>query len=98
MLETKDILHVCVQKLLVERGKCWNWRTPRYVPTGTRRKERFHMCLQERGGSVGNGGRRATNICAYLNRKKRKEKKRILKIYLVEDYILFYVYKRLNVE
>jgi len=80
------ILHVCVQKFLVrERGKCWNWRTSRYVPTGTRRKERFHMCLQERGGSVGNGGRRAMNICAYLEKKKRKEKKRILRINVVED-------------
>ena len=46
------------------------------------------MCLQERGGSVGNGGRRAMDICAYLEKQKeekRKEKKRILRIYLVED-------------
>ena len=55
-----------------ERGKCWNWRTSRYVPKGTRRKESFHTCLQERGGSVGNGGCRAMNICAYLARKKEK--------------------------
>jgi len=80
VLETKDILHVCVQKFLVrERGKCWNWRASRYVPIGTRRKERFHMCLQERGGSVGNGGRRAMNIWAYLEKKTRREKKRISK-------------------
>lgn len=76
VLETKDILHVCVQKFLGrERGKCWNWRTSRYVPTGTRRKERFHMCLQERGGSVGNGGRRAMNICAYLEKQKEEKRK-----------------------
>ena len=76
VLETKDILHVCVQKFLVrERGKCWNWRASRYVPIGTRRKERFHMCLQERGGSVGNGGRRATIICAYLEKQKEEKRK-----------------------
>ena len=47
------------------------------MPTGTstRRKERFHMCLQERGGSVGNGGRRAMNICAYLEKQKEEKRK-----------------------
>ena len=45
------------------------------MPTGTRRKERFYMCLQERGGSVGNGGRRAMNICAYLEKQKEEKRK-----------------------
>ena len=43
-------------------------------------KKYFICAFKERGGSVGNGGRRAMNICAYLEKKKRKEKKRISRI------------------
>ena len=66
---------------LVERGGS--------VGTGGRRamclqvlgeKKYFICAFKERGGSVGNGGRRAMNICAYLEKKKRKEKKRISRI------------------
>jgi hypothetical protein len=87
VLETKDILHVCVQKFLVrERGKCWNWRTSRYVPTGTRRKERF-ICAFKREGEVleTEDVAQRIDVPTWRNRKKRKEKKRILRIYLVED-------------
>jgi hypothetical protein len=38
-------------------------------------KKDFMCAFKERGGSVGNGGRRATNICAYLEKQKEEKRK-----------------------
>ena len=61
----------------------------------------FRSSLLERGGSVGNGGRRAMNICAYLEKQKeeRREKRKEKDFEnLFSRRFIFYVYKRLNVE
>jgi hypothetical protein len=86
VLETKDLLHVCVQKFLGrERGKCWNWRTSRYVPIGTRRKERFHMCLQRERGKCWKRRPSRNEYMCLLGETERREKKRKESEYLVED-------------
>ena len=46
--KTKEDVCACI--LHRKGGKCWNWRTSRYVPIGTWRKRKLsYVPLRERG-------------------------------------------------